>query len=335
MKFDFVIGNPPYQEETENNGRQPPVYDKFMEAAYKVGEKVELITPARFLSNAGQTPKEWNKKMLNDPHLKILDYSPDASKYFKGVDIKGGVAITLRDETKDFGAIKFFIDIPELNSIHKKVCVDNERFRSLNEIIHTSIAYKLSEKFFSERPDLLDKLQKPDDNALRTNIFERLTEIFFDEKPNDGDEYIQILGRLDNKRIYKWIRRDYIIDTDLIDKYKVFVPKANGSGALGEVVSTPLVGATQTFITVGGFDTRAEADACIAYIKSKFCRVMLGILKVTQDNPPATWAKVPLQDFTSESDINWSGDVDAQLYSKYALDDAEIKFIEEKVKAMP
>ena len=108
---------------------------------------------------------------------------------------------------------------------------------------------------------------------------------------------------------------------------------------MGEVVSTPLVGSplvgcTQTFISVGAFDTRAEADACLAYIKSKFCRAMLGILKVTQHNPPATWAKVPLQDFTSASDIDWNGDIDAQLYRKYNLTAEEINFIETHVKKM-
>ncbi|MBR2773821.1 MAG: Eco57I restriction-modification methylase domain-containing protein [Selenomonadaceae bacterium] len=339
MKFDYVIGNPPYQEEKDDNARQPPVYDKFMEAAYKVGVKVELITPARFLFNAGQTTKDFNQRMLSDPHLKVIDYAPKATKYFKGVDIKGGVAITLRDETKYFGAIGTFIPFDELKTIHQKVVVDNPNFRPLSEIIYTPIAYKLSEKFFSERPELLSKLQKPDDNALRTNIFDRVPELFFTTKPDDGHEYAKILGLIKNNRVYRWIRRDYVNAPALLDKWKILIPKANGSGALGEVVSTPLVGsplvgATQTFMSVGAFDTRVEADSCIAYIRSKFCRVMLGILKVTQDNPPATWAKVPLQDFTATSDIDWGGDVDKQLYAKYGLTAAEIKFIERHVKAM-
>ena len=103
------------------------------------------------------------------------------------------------------------------------------------------------------------------------------------------------------------------------------------------LVGSPLVGSTQTFITVGAFDTRAEAEACLAYIKTKFCRAMLGILKVTQHNPPSTWAKVPLQDFTSASDIDWTKPVaqlDEQLYRKYGLSQDEIDFIESKVKAM-
>ena len=339
-RFDFVISNPPYQEEKEDNGRQPPVYNKIMEAAYKIAEKAAFITPARFLFDAGQTPKEWNKKMLNDPHLKVLDYAPDARKYFRGVDIKGGVAITFRDETKNFGAIGTFTKFPELNIIQNKVVADNENFRSFSEIVHTPIAYKFSEKFFSERPELLCKLQKPDDSALRTNIFERVPDIFFDAKPDDGNDYIQILGKAGTARVYKWIRQDYIRNYANLNKFKVIIPKANGSGALGEVLSTPLIGlpfviCTQTFMTIGAFDTRDEAEACLKYIKSKFARCMLGILKATQDNPPSTWAKVPLQDFTSASDIDWSLDIDAQLYRKYNLSETEIKFIETHVKAMP
>ncbi|MBQ3451953.1 MAG: restriction endonuclease, partial [Selenomonadaceae bacterium] len=141
------------------------------------------------------------------------------------------------------------------------------------------------------------------------------------------------------ERVYRFVRRDYMENIPEFETWKIFVPAANGSGALGEVMSTPLVGsplvgATQTFISVGAFDTRAEAEACLAYIKSKFCRCMLGILKVTQHNPPQTWAKVPLQDFTADSDIDWSGNVDAQLYRKYNLTATEIDFIERHVKAM-
>ncbi|MBR3746783.1 MAG: restriction endonuclease, partial [Selenomonadaceae bacterium] len=95
-----------------------------------------------------------------------------------------------------------------------------------------------------------------------------------------------------------------------------------------------LVGCTQTFVTIGAFDSRAEAEACLTYVKSKFARAMLGILKITQDNPPSTWAKVPLQDFSATSDIDWRGAVDAQLYRKYGLSEAEIDFIERHVKAM-
>ena len=131
------------------------------------------------------------------------------------------------------------------------------------------------------------------------------------------------------------------------EKYKVVLPKSNGSGAIGEVFSTPLVGEplvggplvghTQSFISFGAFDNESEAQNCLKYIKSKFARTLLGVLKVTQDNNPETWSKVPMQDFTPQSDIDWTKsipEIDRQLYTKYGLDEQEIAFIEEKVKAM-
>lgn len=80
--------NPPYQEETESEStRKAPVYNSFMDEAYKVADVVELITSARFLFNAGQTSKAWNQKMLEDPHFKVLDYEQDASKIFSNTDL--------------------------------------------------------------------------------------------------------------------------------------------------------------------------------------------------------------------------------------------------------
>lgn len=82
--FDYVIGNPPYQEDIQNKGDRPnPIYNFFMDATYQVADKVELIHPARFLFNAGQTSKVWNEKMLKDVHFKVLSYEQKATKYFQ------------------------------------------------------------------------------------------------------------------------------------------------------------------------------------------------------------------------------------------------------------
>ena len=338
MFFDAVVGNPPYQNETANTSDEP-VYNYFMEASFKLADKVSLIHPARCLFNAGKTPKDFNQKLLADPHFKVVRHEFDSKKFFPTSDIKGGVAITLRDATKNFGAIGTFIPFDELISIHKKVVLDNKNFRPFGEIIFSEMIYHFTEKFHADNPEAVKFLSAGNENALTTNIFEKLPKIFLDAKPDDGREYIQIFGLLKMKRMYKWIRRDYVTAPAPLEKFKVLLPKSNGSGALGEVLSTPLVGSplvgcTQTFISVGAFDTRAEAEACMAYIKSKFARALLGILKVTQHNPPATWSKVPLEDFTSGGDIDWHGSVDAQLYDKYKLTAAEIKFIEEHVREM-
>ncbi len=125
-------------------------------------------------------------------------------------------------------------------------------------------------------------------------------------------------------------------------KWKIFIPESNGSGAIGEVLSTPLVGeplvgCTYTYLQIGPFDSKIETENCMKYIKSKFARAMLGTLKITQHNPANTWSNVPLQDFSSNSDIDWSqsiADIDKQLYAKYNLDQKEIDFIETRVRAM-
>ena len=126
MKFDYVIGNPPYQE-TQEGTSDNPIYNCFMDAAYEIAEKVELITPARFLFDAGKTPKVWNEKMLEDEHLKVEYYEQDSSKVFSNTDIKGGVAVTYRDKSKIFGAIDTFTQYPVLNNILVKVREKMER----------------------------------------------------------------------------------------------------------------------------------------------------------------------------------------------------------------
>ena len=119
--WDFAVGNPAYQEDNDNNERKKPVYNYFMDEAIKIANCVELITPARFLFNAGYTPKPWNEKMLNDPHFKVIEYESEARKIFPDTEIKGGVAITLRDNKKNFGAIKTFTTNLLLNDIVNKV----------------------------------------------------------------------------------------------------------------------------------------------------------------------------------------------------------------------
>ena len=144
MKWDYAIGNPAYQDQTlgDNKGFAPPIYDKFIDAACEIANKVEMIHPARFLFNAGSTPKAWNEKMLNDPHFKVLEYEEDASKVFSNTDIKGGVAITYHDTGKDFGGIIVFTKYPELNSIMKKVNVTTED-DSLMSIIYLQNKFNL------------------------------------------------------------------------------------------------------------------------------------------------------------------------------------------------
>lgn len=344
MKFNVVVGNPPYQEETKDTS-DSAIYYLFYDLAEKVAQKYCLISPARFLFNAGKTPKSWNEKMINDEHLKVLYFEQNSDNVFPNTDIKGGVAVLYRDQAHNFGKIGAFTTSETLNDILTKVL--KNQFVSIKGLIYAPESYRISKRMHEEHPDLGENLSNGHLYDLTTNIFERLKDYFFDDKPLDESEYVKIYGRSGSERLYKWIKRSYIDNHENLDFYKVFVPKSNGSGALGEVLSTPVIGQpvigqpvighTQTFISIGAFKTEFEANALLKYVKSKFARTMLGTLKITQDNKKESWANVPLQDFTPQSDIDWTQsvpDIDRQLYTKYGLDEKEIAFIEEKVKAM-
>ena len=103
------------------------------------------------------------------------------------------------------------------------------------------------------------------------------------------------------------------------------------------MVEIPGVGLTESFLSIGAFRTRKEAECVLKYCKTKFVRTLVGVLKTTQDITPQKWKYVPLQDFTSASDIDWSKsvkEIDRQLYKKYKLSRTEIEFIETHVKEM-
>lgn len=331
MKFTAIVGNPPYQITTDRTS-DTPIYHLFMDVAFQICDKVSFITPARFLFNAGKTPTEWNNRVLNDPHFKVIWYKPKSTDVFPNVDIKGGVAVTFRNAVEEFGGIGTFTAFDELNTIIKKVSAHT--IDTLNTIIYPQNKFILGElyKDFPYLKNLIGSDGK--EKRLTTSIFD-FTEIFKDSRSSNED--LCILGLIKNIRTYRYVKPQYIESHENLMKYKVLVPKSNGSGALGEVLSTPLIGYTQSFISIGSFDNANEAEACLKYIKSKFARVMLGILKATQDNSKEVWRLVPLQDFTSNSDIDWSksvAEIEQLLYAKYGLDEAEIAFIESKIKPM-
>ena len=143
-----------------------------------------------------------------------------------------------------------------------------------------------------------------------------------------------------------WFKKSYITTADNLSKYKVIISKADGAaGKIGNPIPARVLGRveigepdlayTDTFIGIGCFDTLDEVEACRKYVMSRFARTMLCTIKVTQDNSKELWANVPLQDFTSSSDIDWSlniSDIDRQLFTKYGLTNDEIHFVESMVK---
>lgn len=339
MKFDVVIGNPPYQKHVEDENKEfaPPIYHFFIDAAQSIADRAILIHPARFLFNAGSTPKSWNEKILNSSNFQVLKFEQKSNEIFPNTDIKGGVAITYYDSLKIMDPIKVFTPYDELRTIMKKV---NSGGENLSNIIYTQNRFDLVQ-LYKDYPEIKNNIgSKGKDKRFRNNIFTKIS-VFSEERKHDSD--IPVIGLIKNKRVWRYIAKEYIDQQhENLNKYKVLVPSANGTGILGETLSTPLVaepyeGYTQTFIGIGVFDTKTEAEAALKYIKTKFARVMLGILKITQHNDRDKWLEVPLQDFTSNSDINWNKDIieiDQELYKKYNLSQEEIDFIEANMKEM-
>ena len=333
VKFDVVIGNPPYQEEAKGTSTSDdPIYNSFMELSYQLADKAVLITPARFLFNAGKTPKAWNQKMLADEHLKVIYFSQKSDEVFPNTDIKGGVVVTMRDVGKNFGAIGTFTSHEELNRALQLV-EQHPSFNSIIEIIYTQTKFNL-EKLYEDYPGYRAIIgSNGKDKRLRKPILGRL-DVFSEE---ELQESYKILGRLNNERVYRYIPKKYIAEHENLMKYKVIVPAANGSGSIGEVLSTPVIGYTDTFISFGAFETEKEAEACLKYIKGRFARGMLGVLKITQDNTADKWAKVPLWDFSDNSIIDWTksiDEIDQQLYDYYGFDDELKTFFIEKIQKM-
>lgn len=341
FRFDFIVGNPPYQDETlgDNKGFAPPIYHRFLESSYRIADAVELIHPARFLFNAGSTPKQWNEQMLKDPHLKVLFYEQDAGRIFSGTEIKGGVAITYRDARQTFGAVEVFTPYPELRSIMQKAAPRGAS-ESLMDLIFVQNRFDLS-ALYAKHPAYQDVIGSGGkDKRFRNNIFEKVP--LFSETRTAPDD-IAVIGVVKNKRQWRYLPREFVdLRHENLAKWKVLVVRVNGVGAVGEVLSTPVIAApyegyTQTFIGIGAFDTRAEAENALKYVKTKFARTMLGILKITQDNNRSTWRMVPRQDFTPASDIDWSEAIpaiDRQLCAKYGLDKKEVQFIRSHAKEM-
>lgn len=340
--FTFCVGNAPYQ--VSDGGAQAsatPVYQHFSEQAKKIASINCLIQPSRWMTG-GKGLDKYRKTMLSDKSIKLLKDYANSKDVFENVDIKGGVCIYLRDDNYS-GPCKcirinadgessssrylqeseeddVFIREPILVNIKNKVC--NKEFVSFEGIVSARKPYGL----------LAETMQ----NATKYGLPE-----FCSEKQPDG---YTIWGLINKHRGCKYLPKDYPFPKvhENINKYKVFVAEAYGCGEIGEEMSTPILSTpnvvcTETFLQIGGYDTQNEAENLLKYIKTKFLRVMVGIRKQTQHTTQKVYRYVPLQDFTENSDIDWSkpiAEIDQQLYKKYNLSDEEINFIETHVKEM-
>ncbi len=322
IRFEYAVGNPPYQrlEGGNNLSYMPSIYHLFMDSAYSMADRVLLITPARFLFNMKTTPVEFNQRMLNDPYFKVICYSRNT---VFNLDIRGGIAVTYRDITKKHKPIGLYISNPNLRSIYEKV-----RRHAISDSF-TNLIYTQSR--YTPKIKKYNKLVY--DLRIKSSAF---TESWFHELKIKSTD-IKIFGLLNLKRQFRYI------DESLFDQssngfnyWKVALARTNGrDGTLGErltmpEVLPPKVGFTNTYFGYGKFKAKKEAENCAKFLRTKFCRCLLGVLKCSPNIAKDSFLYVPNQDFSSNSDIDWNADIpsiDNQLCKKYGLSKADIEFI--------
>ena len=349
VKFDYIVGNPPYQVSDGGAGASAtPVYQLFSDVSKNLATVHCLVQPARWMTG-GKRLDAYRQDMMEDTHIKAIDDFADSKSVFSNVEINGGIVIYVYDNDYsgpvDYTRHSFGNTTTMKRSLKEQDCEIVIRENTLVDIYHAVRDYDKTAKHVSD----ITSARKP--YGLATDAIGHESKyglpVMSRSKIDDG---YSILGIDSNrKRVTVYVDKNYPFPKmDNIDKYKLFVSKAYGAGkAIGEsestlvmcapVVAVPNQACTETFLEIGSFDTKEEAENFYSYFKTKFFRTLLGIRKQTQDTKRSTYAFVPLQDFTSSSDIDWSlpvPQIDEQLYAKYDLSDDEIDFIESHVKTM-
>lgn len=319
MKFDVIIGNPPYQLTTGGAQAQAiPLYNKFVEQAKKLKPRyMSMIIPSRWFTG-GFGLDSFRKNMLEDRSIRIIHDYLNAADCFPGVEIKGGVCYFLWDRDNQGKCNIYTHKGKEIISRMERDLLEQnlDVFIRYNEAVPI---YKKVSKFKEESLSSIISSQRP--FGLPTNFSD-----FCEKRVNNSD--IKVYA---NKK-QGYINEKYEItkNKELISKYKVLTPKAIGSGNslqdwVKPILAEPNTVCTETYIVLGAFDSEREAKNLITYTQTKFFHFMLTLKKNTQDALAKAYMLIPMQDFTESWD-------DSKLYKKYNLSEKEIEFIESMVR---
>ena len=346
VKFDVVIGNPPYQESDNKsgNGSATPLYDKFIELSISIKPKyISLITPSVWFLG-GKGLDNFRRKMLEDIHIKSFHNYVTPNDVFQNVSLRGGVNFFVWDA--NFNNTKYFI---HTETIKNSKIVDSSdrpyRLLDLDLFISDSRAYTLLQNMLERNYISLDfedkKLMLYGFVSERNPFGIATTMKDFGDENDDNDVKIYAskgrVGFLPRSTIKR--------NLELVDSYKVLTAFANNIGTdlpddnLNTIVSEPKSACTETYLVIGGNLklTRDTANNLSKYLKTKFVRMLIMLAKANQNGTRKTYRFVPLQSFTSDLDIDWSqsiAEINQQLYRKYELSEEEIIFIEENIKEM-
>jgi len=333
MKFDVIVGNPPYQLSDGGHGASAkPIYHKFVEQAFKLNPRfVSMIIPARWFAGGrvGELT-DFRERMLKDKRLRIIHDFQDAGDCFPGVEIKGGVNYFLWDRDNQ-GTCKVvthsgnkiiseaerylleegastFIRYNEAIPILKKVQLKKEK--SFSDLVSANDPFG-----FDVRVDGSMKRVKP---KYKLNSFEGCVNFYYNGWRKDG------LGYIDSKYVKK--------NTDWLNQHKLFVAKAIGTGDSKTDVIKPFIPenpscTSETYLVIGPFKSKQVLKNALTYIETKFFHFLVTLKKITQEARRGVYEFVPMQDFNEV----WT---DEKLYKKYSLTKDEIAFIESMIRPM-
>lgn len=326
LKFDVVVGNPPYQMDGGGGGTNAtPLYNLFVEQAKALSpQHIVMITPSRWMAG-GRGLEEFRQQMLNDKRVaSIVDY-PVASQLFPGVEVKGGVSYFLWSAAHSGDAQVTLVRGDERSGPVPR------KLDEFDVFVRDSRALPILRKVLDSGRDSLETIVSGDTPfGLPTNFkaFDSGSQL------KTGQVWVHVNKQGD--RIRGLVDRSLITkNVQLIDKWKVLLPKAGSDGGQklpDMVLGRPLIAepnsvCTQTYLVLGPLATQMEAESAVSYFQTRFFRFLVSLRKISQDALKSTYRWVPLMEF----DRNWD---DKQLNQLFGLDDAEVEYISSMVQEM-
>ena len=334
MRFDVIIGNPPYQLSDGSGGSTDaatPIYNKFVKQAMKMQPHyLIMIIPSKWMVG-GRGLQAFRNEMMNDKHIKVLFDYEDSSMCFSGLHIDSGICYFLWDKGYN-GKTQYHYQSSNgdvlfsnryLTNSYSNIVVRDYRRESIIEKVVTDVSFSTivsPRKPFNVNTDLFNNPDRYKDFRLSEKQYPNSVLIWGVKGLKGGAK--RISGYIYRKAITKNI--------EWIDKYKLFISKAYSTDA---VIPPAFIEAgfnticTETFLVIGPFENKQEQHNCLSYTETNFFRALLfwgrGTMQVSQE----VFRFVPLQDFSEP----WT---DEKLYKKYNLTAEEIAFIESMIRPM-
>lgn len=342
MKFNVIVGNPPYQQ--SDGGAQAsakPIYNLFVDVAKQLSpSNIAMIMPTRWFAG-GRGLNEFRDQMLNDTHISELHDFLKPELIFQNINLRGGICYFLWDKgydnSTDLTKVFTYKDDLTPKMIERSLKTDDSDI-----LIRHSIGIEMINKINSHK----------DFESFESHI-SSLRPFGFRGYFTKDEKFRESKSGLTNPVIcygkgkqVGYLERDEISkNIEWIDRFKVYTPRANNIGTelnddnLNSFIGNPNTICTESYLVIGVDLNLNEHSAknLMKYLTTKFARFQHSLGKASQDATSKTFRFVPVQNFTSKSDINWNKstqEIDKQLYSKYKLTNEEIEFIESMIKPM-